>query len=252
MIKTTAPLVLAAALAACTSQGPLKPQPKPAPARPVTLSPAPSGQARSNAPPLASPPSAAPAIAAIPLAPNEDAQDVDRLMEADDLLRRKQPAQAIALLDRMIARYEESYSAEDGRIYSASTPMEARHYGALLEKDRSAGVILGPAWSSALFLKGYALLDLQRPDDAREAFEDAAELAPANSQFRAELGKVYLLAQDWQAALEEYAQAERAARFSKPTQQAAHRARAQRGRGEALTKMRHATASADGGRPVRP
>jgi Flp pilus assembly protein TadD len=103
--------------------------------------------------------------------------------------------------------------------------------------DRRSAIDVGPTWSHAQYLKGYALVELQRIPDARRALERAIELAPANAQFRSELGHTYQIDKSWTKALEAFTEAERATAFSLDDEKVRHQTRALRGQGFALIEM---------------
>lgn len=83
----------------------------------------------------------------------------------------------------------------------------------------------------AYFVKGFALVDLGRADDAKPYFDKAIALAPMNAQYLAERGEWYKSRKDWAHAYEDYESASSAAEFSPDGRKNAEKARALRGLG---------------------
>jgi len=90
-------------------------------------------------------------------------------------------------------------------------------------------------WSSAYFLKGYALIDLERPAEARAPLDRALALSPDNAHFLAELGHFHQIRKDWPAAMATFKRAEGAASSTSPEEvRKTELARAWRGMGYVL------------------
>jgi len=181
---------------------------------------------------------AAPATPAQAAAPNpEDVALGQQLIAGAQLLQAGQPARAIAdYFDKIIAAYELRYQGEKNKIYTSRGPVESLLYllqaTASKEEPKRGAIIVAQHWSDAWYLKGYALVELRRPAEARSALEAALALAPRNSQYLGELGNLYLGQRDWPAAMKMFEQAEAAAReFSPPEVKNKELSRAWRGLG---------------------
>ncbi|SDM55044.1 tetratricopeptide repeat protein [Polaromonas sp. JS666] len=171
-------------------------------------------------------------------APNpEDAALGQQLMAAAQLLQLRQPERAITEhLDKIIAAYELRYKDEKFRPYTGRSRVEQLLYlvqAAASKQEPEQGAIIVPQiWSDAWYLKGYALIELRRPAEARSALEAALALAPRNAQYLGELGNWYLGQRNWPQALKIFEQAEAAAKaFSPPEVKNTELSRAWRGFG---------------------
>jgi len=172
-----------------------------------------------------------------PAAQATQAEDLADFEKAGVLLRQSKPTEGLQVLDSLIGRFETRYRDSKARIYSARTRTESLHYMLQAANDRQGAIDVGPTWSHAQYLKGYALVELKRIPEARRALERAIELAPANAQFRSELGHTYQIDKSWTKALEVFTEAERATEFSLDDEKVRHRTRALRGQGFALIEM---------------
>lgn len=164
-------------------------------------------------------PAAAPAASAAASAPAAaapaDLQQFRTLQEALGLLRARRPHQAILALDEVIDFYATRQRNTPQKVYCARNATEAKHY-----LDRHARETPGQAalvvrnWCDALYLKGFALVELGQLPEARKAVEGAIALSPANAQYHAELGAIYSVEKNWNAALGSYRAAEAATQYS--------------------------------------
>jgi len=60
----------------------------------------------------------------------------------------------------------------------------------------------GPGWSLAYFAAGFALVDLHRNREAKEAFDAAIRLSPRNSKYLSERAHIDALEHNWRASLD--------------------------------------------------
>jgi tetratricopeptide (TPR) repeat protein len=124
-------------------------------------------------------------------------------------------------LDPVIADFEKLVRPDGPQLYSANSLVEALIYGALNsataktkgEKSRDSEVLSG-AWSTALHLKGYALIDLERYDDAKAVLRHGLEIAPIDPALWNELGAILQLEKNWPEALHAFKQAETGANMT--------------------------------------
>jgi len=141
-------------------------------------------------PAAAQPPTAAPAPAA-------ETSAIDR---AADLIGAGKPAEAVALLDTMIAAQEAKLKGETRQVYCARSPVESLSYTVHAASEHKAAIVLTQDSCYALFLKGFALIDLNRGDEARAWLERAVAMAPSNAHFLGELGEWYKVRKDYKTA----------------------------------------------------
>lgn len=127
----------------------------------------------------------------------------DRLKRGTDFIKAGRPADALPLLDRIIAENESRHRSSRNKIYySSSSLAESLIYGTLAGMQKKQGVILDGTWSTAYFLKGFALIDLNRGDEAIRWLNKAVALAPMNSQYLAERAEWYKSRRKWKEAYE--------------------------------------------------
>jgi tetratricopeptide (TPR) repeat protein len=166
-----------------------------------------------------------------------DARDVAagrQIDEADELIAAKRAAEALPILDRVLADYAERFPAGSTRWYVARTDDESAYYlglSLLLGPDdgKQEASILRNGWSYAWYRKGYALLELGRVAEARAALDAGLALSPSNSTLLMERAEVSKLERDWNAAMELFVAAEDASRFNPASEQVREKAQAMRG-----------------------
>jgi tetratricopeptide (TPR) repeat protein len=69
----------------------------------------------------------------------------------------------------------------------------------------SAVTSLDGAWADAIFLRGFAEIDLRDLEAARRDYARALAQSPRNPHYLSEMGELHSTLHDWQAALEFYA-----------------------------------------------
>jgi tetratricopeptide (TPR) repeat protein len=104
-------------------------------------------------------------------------------------------------------------------------------------KNKMDTLVVSRNWVEAHFVKGFALVDLGQLDAAHAEFDAALNLAPHNSQVRAELGSLYNRQRDFSKALESYQRAEQDTEFSPPEAKTIDRVRTYHGLGYAYTEL---------------
>jgi tetratricopeptide (TPR) repeat protein len=164
---------------------------------------------------------------------DRDAAEIER---ATAFIKASKPDEAVAVLDALIAAQERTRKADPREAYCARSTQETILYSAMAAKAKKDAVILPESACYSMFLKGFALIDLKRSDEARAWFERALAMAPSNSQFIGELGEWYKSRRDWNKAASLYAQAETASAFSPADSQTFDKTRALRGRAFVLVE----------------
>jgi len=137
------------------------------------------------------------------------------LAAAGRMIAEGNPSKAIVqYLDPIIEQFE-SHRVPSGTVrYSANSLSESVFYSVLGvggEATARSGparqvVVLDGVWSSALHLKGYALIEAERFDEAKVVLRHGTEVAPMNPLIWNELGAVLQLEEDWPAALHAFEQ----------------------------------------------
>lgn len=174
---------------------------------------------------------ASPAQAASAPAAAEVKQE-GRIDQAYMLMKDGKQAAAIAILDGMIAEFENAHPANaDLMVFSASNLAQTVYYSGLTAAAKKSGVVVEGDWAMAYFLKGFALIDLNRPDDAFPFLDKAVALSPSDAQYLAERGEWYKSRRQWNKALADFKAAVDASAFSDEDIQAEHKSRGLRGMG---------------------
>lgn len=166
--------------------------------------------------------------ATIPADPGAEDQ---RIGVAYDLIRNRKPTDAIAILDALISEMESRYPAKaETTYYSARSTTEAVLYsaGAMIVNAKKV-IVTDRNWGDAYFLKGFALIDGNRPDEAIRWLDKAVTLSPRNAHYLNERAEWFKSRRDWDRAFREFQTALGATDFSDADVQIAERTRALRG-----------------------
>ncbi len=171
----------------------------------------------------------------------EDAQLAKILEDGANLVKAKRPFEAIPLFDRVAAAYEAKYKDKSVDYFCARSSVEELYYlaqAAASARKRNA-MVVSPNWADAYYLKGYALMELNRVAEAKVQLQRATSLAPQNAQFLSEYGHVLQVQRDWAAAHASFKSAEQAAReFSPEAVRNSDLGRAWRGMAYSLIEMK--------------
>lgn len=178
--------------------------------------------------------------------PDKDPELSNLLHAARALVDAKKPQPAIEKCDRVIASFKTHYANSKSKIYCAQTSAENLGYllmaAAAMDKgefkaDKKDAIVLSSTWSTAYFIKAYALQDLGRLGEAKSVLQLALELSPWNSRYLSELGSIYVLEKNWTKAKESFEKAEEQAPTSPDDSKAEVLARARRGLGYVFVEL---------------
>ncbi|MEO7157257.1 MAG: tetratricopeptide repeat protein [Vicinamibacterales bacterium] len=158
----------------------------------------------------------------------ESNPDADKLGRAVSLVKAGRQADGIKLLDEIITTFEARY-AEDRQLFCSRSMPESVVYVGLGMKTKKAATVLDQTWCYSYFYKGFALIDLNRGDEAKPYFDKAITLAPMNSQFLGERGEWYKSRRDWAHALADFESAAGYAELSPESMKSFEQRRAWRG-----------------------
>jgi tetratricopeptide (TPR) repeat protein len=181
-----------------------------------------------------------PATSSVPT-PNPDASTEQLLVRVIELTAAKEPAKVLPLADEPIGYYEKTCCKAGERVYSARWPVESLLY----VMQTATAIPDAPAkaysewWGMAYFLKGFALVDLQRLGQAKIAFDAATALAPGNSKYISERGNLEALQHNWPASLESFRLALEAVDMSPPELKTGEMTRALRGMAYAQIELKN-------------
>lgn len=140
-------------------------------------------------------------IAAPAWAETRDEADARVLEEAFEALSAKEYEPAIAKTGEIIARFEAERRA-NARYGCSAGPGDPP---AAVEGATVIPIL--QLICTAYFLRGYALVDIGRRDEAGPDLEAAAAMDPDNDQFAAELGEWYKTQRQWEKSLEIFTRA---------------------------------------------
>ncbi len=135
----------------------------------------------------------------------------------DVLKKQSDPERAIHdYFDPVIADYEARFGNINRQIFCARSATEALIYTSLASSQSVNAEVIGPEWSNAYLLKGYALIDLGDIPAARVALQKAVDHSPENAQYLHELAFTYQLEFKWKQALTLFESAADAAGLTSP------------------------------------
>ncbi|MEG3092889.1 tetratricopeptide repeat protein [Sphingomonas sp. PB1R3] len=161
---------------------------------------------------------AAPVPAPIPAntASSIDDRMTPQLQAAARAVKGGQPQVALDTLTPVIAAYEADHATETRRLYCGMSIQETLLYMGMAAKDKVSAVALTPGYCTALYLKGYALVDLGRVAEAKAIYQRLVTLAPMYAQYQTEYGQLIRLEKDWPQMLAVCTKAADAARIADP------------------------------------
>lgn len=166
-----------------------------------------------------------------------DADRSGQLEQAKKLISDQHPAEAIVLLDRLIAS-DPNAAASVGELYCARGMTDTLMYMTEAATAKRSARAVDPSLCDAIFFKGFALIDVGKPGEARTYLERAVAFAPHNAYYRSELAESYKSQHDWDKALALFEQAADDARtFTPEDAKTAELSRAMRGMAFALSEL---------------
>lgn len=158
---------------------------------------------------------------------------IDQALSA---IRAGDPTRALATVEPVIASFDKEFSSEKRQIFCSETAEQDGYYMTTAEGGADNVRLVPAAWCEAQYVKAFALVDLQRLDDAQSTFERLIGYAPKHARYINELGYVFLKKKEWQRSIDVYASAEAAATFT-PARRNYERCVAFRGIGYDLVEL---------------
>lgn len=128
-------------------------------------------------------------------------------------LRKQNPAGVLPLVEPVVVALQDrqkeknAVCADDAAQSLALMVMQATASDKLPKEQRRDAVAVDSAFCLAPFLKGFALIDLHRWDDAEPMLRLASESAPLNAQYRNEYAEWFKAMKQWQKAHDVFAEA---------------------------------------------
>jgi tetratricopeptide (TPR) repeat protein len=124
------------------------------------------------------------------------------------------PARALAMVEPVVASFDKEFSGEKRRIFCSQTAEQDGYYLTTADGGADNVRLVTVTWCNALYVKAFALVDLDRLDDAQSAYERLITFAPKHSRYLNELAYVLLKKKEWQRSIDTYSSAEAAATFT--------------------------------------
>lgn len=132
-------------------------------------------------------------------------------------IRKQNPSGVLPLVDPVIAALQEQQKEQVSQCADdmTQTIMLSALQAAAMKKQTEEmpgskpqrAVVIDSAFCLAPFLKGFALIDLHRWDDAEPMLRLASESAPLNAQYRNEYAEWFKAMKQWQKAHDIFAEA---------------------------------------------
>ncbi len=186
--------------------------------------------------PVPPPPSSPTASAA--KTPSLEDRMTPQIEAAAKAVKSGQPQVALDTLTPVIAAYDADLAGETRRIYCGMSLHEAFIYMGMAAKAKVPAVALPPGYCTALYLKGYALVDLGRVAEAKAIYQRLMTLAPMYAQYQTEYGQLIRLEKDWPQMLAVCTPAAEAARIADPQIKPFQEGAALRCQGYALIELK--------------
>lgn len=166
-----------------------------------------------------------------PAAAAKRAADTAKLNDAARLIRTRQPQAAIdTILDPLIADEDKLYANQkDRQVFCGSSPTETLYYLVKAAADKKSAVVVDGTLCSALFMRAFAEVDLNRVPAAEADLTRAVELSPNNAHFLSEMGQLQARKHDWTGSIAWFRRAEAAKGIADPEHADAELGRALRG-----------------------
>jgi tetratricopeptide (TPR) repeat protein len=114
----------------------------------------------------------------------------------------------------VVASFDKEFSGEKRHIFCSQTAEQDGYYMTTADGGADNARLVTVSWCNALYVKAFALVDLDRLDDAQSAFERLVAYAPKHSRYLNELAYVLLKKKEWQHSIDTYKSAEAAATFT--------------------------------------
>lgn len=169
--------------------------------------------------------------------PSLDERMTPQIQAAAQAVRAHQPQVAVDTLAPVLAAYDADHARETRRIYCAMSAPETLLYLMMAAKDKVSAVAVPPGYCTALYLKGYALVDLGRVAEARGIYEHLLVLAPMYAQYQTEYGQLFRREKDWPRMLAICTKAGDAAKIADPAIKPMQQGAALRCQGYALVEL---------------
>ena len=148
-----------------------------------------------------------------------------------------QAVEAIKLTEPVIAAFESEHPASDKMVFCAEGPVQTLLLLSRAIAAKKDGITVDGTWCSALFIKGFALIDVNRANDALPFLQKASEMAPLNAHYMNEYAEWYKSNRRWQESYDIFAKAREVVHYMPKDEQNEMEARSLRGMGFAMIEL---------------
>lgn len=133
-------------------------------------------------------------------------KDDARLDQAYAAIKAGRPADALALASAVADDFEGIvHRSQDHCVFSTNSLAQGLIYSTLTSKMKCKdSVVVSGDFSQAYFVKGFALYDLDRMDDAIKAYGQAIALSPLDPHFWLERAETYKSLHRWDKAFSDF------------------------------------------------
>lgn len=170
--------------------------------------------------------------------PTANANDAPNLQErqkqvdkATQVLYDGNPADAVRLVDPVIAAFDADYADKSKTYFCADDDVAMLTLLGQSAADNKDAVVLESTWCDALFVKGFALIDLKRLPEAGAFLERAAEMDALNAHYINEYAEWHKSNRNWQKSYDLFEKARDAAAYAPKKYRPEFEARSLRGMG---------------------
>ncbi len=165
-------------------------------------------------------------------------EEVVYLQKGNEYLLLNNAEKAIYELNKAINICTERFLNQEKRVYAVRGMTEALYYMLMASSQNKDAIAIDNTCSDALYLKGYAHLELGQIKQAESLVERAIAMAPVNAVYLSEMGHIQQMKQDWKAALNYFELAEKYANsYSPEASKISEVLRAKRGVGYTLIEL---------------
>ncbi len=160
-----------------------------------------------------------------------------QILIADKALENKEYTKVIDTVDPIIASFERTYPPSDKVVSCADDQIQTMILLLSATHDKKGGVVVDPAYCMAYFMKGFALIDLNRMPEAGPFLQKASDFSPLNAHYMNEYAEWHKSNRNWQRSFDLFEKAKGKAEFTGDNLRKEVEARSMRGMGFNLIEL---------------
>ncbi len=151
--------------------------------------------------------------------------------KAHDALFDTKPEEAVRIVDPIIAAFDAQNTDNTKDYFCAEGPVQTLLLAGQGAANKRNTIIMHGALCNALFIKGFALIDLNRSAEAGAYLERAAAMAPLEAHYANEYAEWHKSRRNWQKSFDLFEKARDAAAYAPEKYRPEFEARSLRGMG---------------------